>query len=276
MPPPEFLRGHAGAFAELLGEGALIAEGVIEGDLDDGERGFGQGFGGGLDAGAQQELVGADVEGDAELAMQVALRNAGGAGELGGGDDFVAVLAGVLHGDGDLAHVVLAHAVLVAAGDAHDTDDPAAFVAHGQLRAEEPAQVPLLVIPDFEAVDERFAAADDFLVVVAICLGHIRREEFLIHRADELALALDAKTLKGGAVRRDVPPLVVLHEKEHAGHVLENRPHALRIGDPGEKVSLEAWQRHGRIVMQKNRLSQGKHGLHDPPVTAKVQAGSAA
>jgi hypothetical protein len=40
--------------------------------------------------------------------------------------------------------------------------------------------------------------------------------------------------------------------------VLENRPHALRIGDPGEKVGLKAWQRHGRIMMQKNRLSHGK------------------
>ena len=258
MPPPKLFRRHAGAFAELLGKGALITEGVIDSDLDDGQRGFGQSLGGGLDAGAEQELVGADVEGDAELAMQVALGDAGGAGELGGGDDFVAVLAGVLHGDGDLAHVVLAHAVLIAAGDAHHADDLAAFVAHGQLRAEEPAQVPLLVIPDFEAVDERFAAADDFLVVVAIRFRDIGREEFLIHRTDELALALDAETLKGGAVRRDVPPLVVLHEKEHAGHVLENRPHALRIGDPGEKVGLETWQRHGGIVMQKNRLSHGK------------------
>jgi hypothetical protein len=144
MPPPVFLRRHASAFAELLGEGALIAKGVLEGDLDDGERGFGQSFGGGLDAGAEQQLVGAHVEGDAELAMQVALGDAGGAGEFGGGDDFVAVLAGVLHGDGDLAHIMLAQAVLVAAGDAHDADDLAAFVAYGQLRAEEPAQVSLL------------------------------------------------------------------------------------------------------------------------------------
>jgi len=125
----------------------------------------------------------------------------------------------------------------------------------GSFVQRNPAQVPLLVIPDFEAVDERFAAADDFLVVVAIRLRDIRREEFLIHRTDELALALDAESLKGGAVRRDVPPLVVLHEKEHAGHVLENRPHALRIGDPGEKVGLETWQRHGRILTKIGSLS---------------------
>ena len=58
MPPPEFLRRHAGAFAELLGEGALIAEGVVESDLDDAGGGFGEGLGGGLNAGAQQQLVG--------------------------------------------------------------------------------------------------------------------------------------------------------------------------------------------------------------------------
>lgn len=187
--------------------------------------------------------------------MQVTLGNAGGTGELGGGDDLVAVLAGVLHGDGDLAHVVLAHAVLITSRDAHDADDLAAFVAHGELRAEEPAQIALLVIPDFETVDERFAAADDFLVVLAIGFRHVGREEFLVQRTNELALALDAESLKGGAVRRDVPTLVVLHEKEHAGHVLENRPHALRIGNPGEKVSLEAWQRHGGILTKIGSLS---------------------
>lgn len=114
-PPPEFLRGHCSAFAVLLGEGALIAKRMIEGDLDDWQYGFGEGFGGGLDEGAVQELVEADVDGDAELAMQEALGIDGSVGEFGG----------------DFAHVVLAHAVLVTAGDAHNADDFVAFVAHG-------------------------------------------------------------------------------------------------------------------------------------------------
>ena len=80
---------------------------------------FGQSFGGGLDAGARQELITADVEGDAEFAIQLALEDAGGAGESGIGDDFVAVLAGVLHGD----------------GDAHDADDLS--VPRGKYRARE-------------------------------------------------------------------------------------------------------------------------------------------
>ena len=73
VPGAKLLGRHAGAFAELLGEGALIAEAVIEGDLDDGSGCFGQGFGGGLNARAQQQLVEAEAEGGAELAMKVAL-----------------------------------------------------------------------------------------------------------------------------------------------------------------------------------------------------------
>ena len=73
VPGAKLLGGHAGAFAELLGECALIAEAVVEGDLDDGRGGFGQGFGGGLNACAQQQLVGAEAKGGAELAVKVAL-----------------------------------------------------------------------------------------------------------------------------------------------------------------------------------------------------------
>ena len=69
----EFLRRHAGAFAELLGKGALIAKRVLDGDLDDGQRCFGPCFCGGLDAGAQQQLIRAEVECDAEFAMKVTL-----------------------------------------------------------------------------------------------------------------------------------------------------------------------------------------------------------
>ena len=61
MPGAKLLRRHPGAFAELLGEGALVAEAVVEGDLDDGRGRFGQGLGGGLDACAQQQFVGAEA-----------------------------------------------------------------------------------------------------------------------------------------------------------------------------------------------------------------------
>lgn len=89
---------------------------------------FGQSFGGGLDAGARQEFITADVEGDAEFAIQVALEDAGGAGESGIGDDFVAVLAGVLHGD----------------GDAHDLSVPRGKYRARELRSGAKSESPLL------------------------------------------------------------------------------------------------------------------------------------
>ena len=72
MPAAKLLRRHAGALAELLGEGALITETVVQRDLDDGVGGLGESFSGGLNAGTQQELVGTEAEGSSELAVQVA------------------------------------------------------------------------------------------------------------------------------------------------------------------------------------------------------------
>lgn len=46
---------------------------MLDGDLDDGQRCFGPCFCGGLDAGAQQQLIRAEVECDAEFAMKVTL-----------------------------------------------------------------------------------------------------------------------------------------------------------------------------------------------------------
>jgi hypothetical protein len=37
--------------------------------------------------------------------------------------------------------------------------------------------------------------------------------------------------------------------------VLENGTHSLWIGDPGEKLGLKAWQRHGRILTKIGSLS---------------------
>jgi hypothetical protein len=44
MPQSELLRGHSDAFAEMLGEGALVADGVGPGDVDDFVFGLDEGF----------------------------------------------------------------------------------------------------------------------------------------------------------------------------------------------------------------------------------------
>ena len=46
MPTAKLLRRHAGAFAELLGESALIAEGMLERNFDDRRGRSGQRLGG--------------------------------------------------------------------------------------------------------------------------------------------------------------------------------------------------------------------------------------
>jgi hypothetical protein len=87
MPHPKLLRRETDAFAEVLGEGALIAEGVGLGDFDDFVGGLDEGFGGGLDADAEHEFIGRDTEGLVDLAIQGALGEAAFAGEFGGADD---------------------------------------------------------------------------------------------------------------------------------------------------------------------------------------------
>lgn len=143
------------------------------------------------------------------------------------------------HRLGHLAYIVMAQTVLVAARDPHHSDHLAAPIAHRQLRGEKPIEPVLLVIPDLETVDDGFAAADDALVVLAVGLRDFGRKELLIHRPDEFLFALDPEARVGRAVRRDVAALVVLHEKEDPGEMLEDLPDRLRIGDAGEEFGLE-------------------------------------
>lgn len=71
VPDAELLRRQAGAFAELLGKSALVAEAMLKGDLDDRGRCLGQGLGSGLDAGAQQQFMRGDAQGFLKLPVQM-------------------------------------------------------------------------------------------------------------------------------------------------------------------------------------------------------------
>lgn len=150
---------------------------------------------------------------------------------------------------------MVAHPIFIPARDAHDTDDPAPFVKNGQLGADEPVEVALFVIPDFEPVDQGLATAHHLRIVLTVGLRHFGWKEPFIQRPDQLTLALDAKPFKGGTVCGDVPPLIILHKEKDARHVLKNRPNALGIGDAGKELGLETWQLHGGILTNISHLS---------------------
>ena len=135
MPAPELLRCHAGTFAKLLGEGALITEAMIQRHLDDRRRGLCQSLRRRLYASAQQQFIRTEPKRRTQLAVKMPLRNSSRPGQLGSADDFMTMLARVIHGKSDLADIMLTHAILIASRDSHDTDHPAMTIVNGQLGA---------------------------------------------------------------------------------------------------------------------------------------------
>ena len=153
MSHPEMLRGHADAFAKVLGEGALVAECVGVGDVEDFVGGLDEGLGGGLDADAEHEFVGCDAKGLVDFAIQRALGEAAFAGELGGAEDAVGVFLNVADDDRDFAAGVVMAAAFVAPSEAHEADDRVVLAPQRNLGGEKPSQRALFIIPDFEAID---------------------------------------------------------------------------------------------------------------------------
>ena len=123
MPHAELLRRQADAFAEMLGEGALVAEGMGLGDVDDFLGGLDEGFGGGFDADAQHEFIGRDAEGLVDLAIQGALGEAAFAGKFGGAEDAAGVLLDVANDKRDFVAGLMTAATFIAASEAHEADD---------------------------------------------------------------------------------------------------------------------------------------------------------
>ena len=73
MPHPKLSRSQACALAEVFGEGTLIAEAVIHGDIGKRSVGAGESLGGGFDSHTHHEFVRSDAEGLLKLAVKVAL-----------------------------------------------------------------------------------------------------------------------------------------------------------------------------------------------------------
>ena len=239
MPHPELLRGHADAFAEVLSEGALVAEGMGLGDVDDFIGGLDEGFGGGLDADAQHEFIGRDAEGLVDLAIQRALGEAAFAGEFGGAEDAAGVLLDVADDERDFAARLMTAATFIAAGEAHEADDFAVLAPQRDFGGEEPSQRALLVIPDFEAIDQRFASAEDERVIGSESLGGLLGEEVFVEPTNDVGFTFEAEAGPHRLAGSDEAALAILHKEEYVGLLIKHEPECLWIGHAGEKGALE-------------------------------------
>ena len=85
----------------------------------------------------------------------------------------------------------MAAAAFVASSEAHEADDFAVLATQRDLGGEEPAQRPLFVIPDFEAIDQRFARAENERVIGSVSLGGLLGVEVFVEPANDIGFTFE-------------------------------------------------------------------------------------
>ena len=223
----------------MLGEGALVAEGVGLGDVSDFVVGLNEGFGSRLDADAQHEFIGGDTQGLVDLAIQRALGETAFTGKFDGAKDSSGVLLDVADDEGDFAAGLVTAAAFIAAGKAHEADDLAVLASQRHLGGEEPIQRALLVIPDFEAIDQGLSRAEDEGVIGSERLGGLLGVEVFVESANDLGFTFEAQAGPRRLAGSDESALTILHKEEHVGLLIKHESECLWIRHAGEKGALE-------------------------------------
>ena len=232
----------------MLGEGALVAEGVGLRDVDDFISGLNQGFGSGLDADAQHEFIGGDTESLVDLAIERALGEAAFAGEFGGAEDATRILLNMTDDECDFATGLMTAATFIAAGETHEADDLTVLASQWNLGGEKPSQRALLVIPDFQAIDQRLARAEDECVIGSVGLRGLLGIEVFVESANDVDFTFEAQAAPHRLTGSDEATFTILHKEEHVGLLIKHEPECLRIGHAGKKGALDRFGRHGRIL----------------------------
>ena len=159
-------------------------------------------------------------------------------------------------------------AAFITAGEAHEADDFAVLASQRDLGGEEPTQGALLVIPDFEAIDQRFARAEDERVIGSVGLGGLLWVEVFVESANDIGFTFEAQAGPNRLAGGDEAALAILHKEEHVGLLIEHEPECLRIGHAGKKGALDGLGRHGRMITTFGRsrpcISEGKGVLLHP------------
>jgi hypothetical protein len=129
-------------------------------------------------------------------------------------------------------------ATFVAAGEAHEADDFAVLASQWDLGGEKPSQRALLVIPDFEAIDQRFARAEDERIIGSVGLGGLLGIEVFVESANDVGFTFETQAGPHRLAGRDEAALTILHKEEHVGLLIKHEPECLRIGHAGKKGAL--------------------------------------
>ena len=221
-------RSDAHVAAELGGEGALVVEAKVEGDVGDLGTGFAERVAGGLDAGLDEVVLRGDAEAVFELAVELALGETDAAGDFvhqpavaGFSPECVGRFGNRGIGGGDVALEI------VALDRAHQADDLSSFVEEREFLRDEPVGNALLIEEEFDDAEERFARGDDLFVIGAEVEGEGAREEIEVGLADDLGFVSEAEAAVEVRVAKHQLEVEVLGEKRHPGDVVE---HACELG----------------------------------------------
>lgn len=249
-------RGDAHVATELGGEGALVVETEVDGDVGDLGARFAEGVAGGLDAGLDEVVLGRDAEAVLELAVELSLGESDAACHLLHEPAVAGIMAEGVGGLGNGGVGGRDVALKVVALDrTHQADDLSAFVEEGQFLGDEPVGDALLIEEEFDDAEERLASRNDFLVIGAEADRERTGKEIEVGFAHDLSFI--GKSEAPIEVRVAIHELVipVLGEEGHAGDVVEHARKLGGIGEVGEEAFAQIGSRvgvgkaaHGSIV----------------------------
>ena len=256
MTQAELFWGGPHAFAEMVGEGALVAEAVGEGDGGDIVLREEQGFGGLLDADAQGEFVGGDAEGFLDLAVERSFGNGEMPGEFGWGNGAVSGRSEMLHGSGGFGGGLHGGASGVAARHAHESDDCAVVAAQRDFSGDAPVEGAGFVEPNFQAVHQGLSRLEDNGIVGSVGICKVAWKNIVIGAANEVRFPLQAEAAQDGGAGGDHAPGNVFHKEIHLGKMLEDAAEGLWVSHVGEELALEAVMAHGEITIVFGGMTQ--------------------
>ena len=192
---------RAGGAAKLLpkvaGEGALVAEATLNGDLCDAFVPFEKEFAGGLDAGAHNEGFRGHAEGFHKFSVKLALGEARFKGEVFHAHGLADVIADVVHSPGKASacgpYLLAPIFPLIGPHEAHDADDAAFLIMHGEFTGDEPVKDAAVIKPRFQLVQHRLTRGHDSGVIRLDGRAELRGIEVAVSAPDQFFLAAHAE-----------------------------------------------------------------------------------
>ena len=189
--------GAAKLLPEVAGEGALVTEAAFDGDLCDAFIPFEKEFAGGLDASAHNEGFRGHAEGFHEFSVKLTLREARFRGEVFHAHGLADMIADIIHCPGKSGacgpYLFAPIFAFIRPHKAHDADDAAFLIVHGEFTSNEPVKDATVIKPRFQLVQYWLTRGHDSGVIRLDGRAELRGIEVAVGAPDQFFLAAHAE-----------------------------------------------------------------------------------